>query len=119
MSVETKRHDTEAIPTRLLLKSYTNPYHAAELQWRLSVPLSALLLTLLAIPLSHVSPRQSRYTSLFPAILLYIIYVNLLFVARHWIEQQSIAISLGIWWVHALFIVIGSMMLYRQKLNRV
>src|SRR6202000_2196053 len=33
----------------------------AEFEWRLSTPLSTLLLGMLAVPLSRVQPRQGRY----------------------------------------------------------
>ncbi|MEI6204791.1 MAG: LPS export ABC transporter permease LptF, partial [Enhydrobacter sp.] len=47
---------------------------AAELQWRLSVPLMVFVLTLVAVPLSRVNPRSGKYAKLLPAILLYILY---------------------------------------------
>lgn len=87
-------------PTTTLWNQYQDPKKAAELQWRISMPISALVLAMLAIPLSYVRPRQSRYARLFPAILIYIIYINLLFVARDWIEDKVLSVSLGMWWVH-------------------
>ncbi len=97
----------EVIPTNLLWKNYfQNPKDAAELQWRVSMPLSAFLLALLAIPLSYIRPRQSRYAQFLPAILIYIIYVELLFVARDWVEQKTVPIVVGVWWVHLLLIFV-------------
>jgi lipopolysaccharide export system permease protein len=109
LTVGNKHQETEAIPTLALWDDYDKPGYAAELQWRLSIPLSAFLLSLLAVPLSHVRPRQGRYSSVLPAILIYVVYVNLLFVARNWVEQKFIPIDLGLWWVHILFlgIVLG------------
>ena len=100
-------HQAQAvIPTTVLWQHYfDNPRNASELQWRLSMPLSALLLALLAVSLSYVRPRQSRYAHVLPAILIYIIYVELLFTARDWIEQKTLPISLGLWWVHGVLIV--------------
>ncbi len=105
----------EMIPTSVLWQHYfENPRNAAELQWRLSMPLSALLLALLAIPVSYVRPRQSRYAHFLPAILVYVVYVELLFTARDWVEQKTLPISLGLWWVHgALIIVIGFIFLWQ------
>ena len=71
----------------------------AELQWRLSTPLSALLLALLALPLSRARPRQGRYAKLLAALVIYAIYFNLLDVARTWVEQGT---ARSIWWVPAL-----------------
>ena len=71
----------------------------AEFQWRLSTPLSALLLALLAIPLSRCRPRQGRYARMLAAIVIYAVYFNLLDVSRTWVEKGT---SPGIWWVPAL-----------------
>lgn len=105
-TIEASHQAQEVTPTSVLWEHYyDNPKNAAELQWRLSMPLSVLLLALLAIPLSYVRPRQSRYAQFLPAILAYVVYVELLFTARDWIEQKTVPISLGLWWVHGLLIL--------------
>lgn len=79
----------------------------AELQWRFSIPIATLLLGLLAIPLSQVGPRQSRYAQFIPAVLICLLYVNMLFVARTWVEKGFISAWIGMWSVHlALFLAI-------------
>jgi len=96
----------EVTPTSVLLQHHTLQ-NAAELQWRLSIPLSALLLGILAIPLSQTRPRQGRYAHLLPAILIYVVYINLLFVGRDWMMQNKMmAPILGLWWVHGILILI-------------
>jgi lipopolysaccharide export system permease protein len=75
----------------------------AELQWRLSVPLMVLVLTLLAVPLGRSSPRQGRYAGLIAGLLIYISYSNLLGAARVWVERGKVPPLLGLWWVHALY----------------
>jgi len=76
----------------------------AELQWRASMPISALVLAMLAISLSRTTPRRGRFGKLFNAILAYIIYSNLLAVAQTWLERGVIPPWLGLWWVHLLFV---------------
>ena len=76
-----------------------NSEDLAEFQWRMSTPLSALLLTLLAIPLSRSKPRQGRYARMLVAIVIYAVYFNLLDVGRTWVESET---STGIWWVPML-----------------
>jgi len=71
----------------------------AEFQWRLSTPVSALLLALLAIPLSRSRPRQGRYARMMAALVIYAIYFNLLDVSRTWVEQGT---SSTIWWAPGL-----------------
>jgi lipopolysaccharide export system permease protein len=68
---------------------------SAELQWRFSTPISALLLALLAIPLSRSRPRQGRYARILAALVIYAIYFNMLDVSRTWVEQGTRA---TIWW---------------------
>ena len=72
----------------------------AELQWRFSLPISMLLLAVLGVLLARTTPRQGRYAKLFMAILVYIIYMNLMTVARSWVEQSVAPSLLGMWWVH-------------------
>jgi len=71
----------------------------AEFQWRLSTPLSALLLALLAIPLSRSKPRQGRYARMLAALVIYAVYFNLMDVGRTWVEMGT---RQNIWWVPGL-----------------
>jgi len=113
--LHTAHQEQEAIPTATLWQGYQNPELAAELQWRLSMPISVFVLMVLAIPLSQVRPRQGRYTYLIPAILLYVIYVNLLFMARNWVEQGSVSIFVGIWWVHVVLLILGITLIFLRQ----
>ena len=81
------------------------PGYFSELQWRLSAPISILLLALLAIPLSRVNPRRGKYIHILPAIVIYIMYLNLLLVGRNWIENGEISYRWGLWWIHGLLLV--------------
>ncbi len=89
----------EIKPTAALLAS-DDPLDRAELQWRLSAPLSLLILGALAIPLSRTSPREGRYGRVGIAFLIYLIYVNTLSIARVWVERDEVPGWLGLWWVH-------------------
>ena len=72
----------------------------AELQWRISIPLAALLLALLAVPLSYTSPREGRFGKIAIAILIYIPYANLLVLMRKWIAAGTVPPWVGLWPVH-------------------
>jgi lipopolysaccharide export system permease protein len=74
----------------------------AELQWRASTPLMALVLMLIAVPLSKLRPRQGRFGKIGLAVLAYFLYYQLLFAARAWVESGSVPPFLGVWWVHAV-----------------
>jgi lipopolysaccharide export system permease protein len=105
-----------AVPTRELIGS-DNPRFQSELQWRLSLPLLVFVVTLLAVPLSRVNPRQGRFLKLLPAILLYMVYLSMLIAARGALDKGKIPLQLGLWWVHGLFALIGFVLLYWEPLR--
>lgn len=86
----------------------------AELQWRLSFPISILILTILAVPLSYTTPRKGRFGKLALAILIYILYSNLLGVGKAWMESGAVPAYVGLWWVHILVLSLGLYLLLRQ-----
>lgn len=86
---------------------------AAELQWRLAIPLMVLALTWVAIPLSKVNPRQGKFSRLLPALILYILYANLLFISRNWLIAGKIPIWIGLWWLPLSVSLLGIMLLYK------
>jgi lipopolysaccharide export system permease protein len=108
--------DRDARPTRDLLGK-NDPRSRTELQWRLSLPLLVFIVTLMAVPLSRVNPRQGRFLKLLPAILLYMAYLTILISARGALEKGKIPAALGLWWVHGLFLVIGLGLLYWEPLR--
>jgi lipopolysaccharide export system permease protein len=114
--VEAEVTDREAMPTRQLLDSDKGRLQS-ELQWRLSIPLLVFVITLLAVPLSRVNPRQGRFLKLLPAILLYMAYLALLIAARGALDKERIPAALGLWWVHGVFVLIGLVLLYWETLR--
>ncbi|WP_426141075.1 LPS export ABC transporter permease LptF [Pseudomonas sp. DWP3-1-2] len=108
--------DRDAIPTSELFGNDT-PRYKAELQWRISLPILVFIVTLMAVPLARVNPRQGRYLKLLPAILLYMAYLTILIAARGALEKGKLPQALGLWWVHALFLMIGLGLLYWEPLR--
>ncbi len=86
----------------------------AELQWRISIPLAALLLALLAVPLSYTSPREGRFGKIAVAILIYIPYANLLVLMRKWIAADTVPAWVGLWPVHFAVAVLIVLLLVRR-----
>ncbi len=105
--IKVKRDEDYLSTVELWRERQSNRLAAAQLQWRFSMPLSVLLLTLIAVPLSRVNPRQGRFAQLFPGIIIYIVYIDLLFVSRSWVEHGVISTNLGLWWVHGIIFIIG------------
>ncbi len=87
----------------------------AELHWRIGLPVSVMVLALLAIPLSYVNPRAGRSANLILAILVYTIYSNLLSIAQAWVSQGRLSPWIGAWPVHALMLLVMlSLFAYRS-----
>lgn len=108
---------TERIPNRLTLAELVDentPANQGELLWRLGMPISALVLALLAIPLSFVNPRAGRSANMLIAILIYAIYSNLLSVSQAWVAQGRLPFWIGVWAVHAGMLVPLLLLFYRR-----
>lgn len=88
---------------------------AAEIQWRFSIPIMVLTLTLVAVPLSRVNPRAGKYAKLLPAMVLYIVYANMMFIARDWLASGKVPIWIGMLWPHLVVIMLGLLLLYRHQ----
>ncbi len=101
-------------PTIQLFGS-TTPSYIAELQWRFSIPLTALILAIWGVCLSRVSPRQGRFGKILPAILVFIAYFQLLSLSKRWIAAETIPSYIGLWWVHILFGSMGLIWLMHQS----
>jgi len=89
----------------------------AEFQWRISVPIAAILLALLAFPLSIANPRQGRFAGLAVAIVIYLIYSNLLILAENWVADGRLPVMPGMFAVHAVMLVFVIILSFRQRLG--
>lgn len=85
----------------------TDSRDIAELQWRCAMPFAVIILALLAIPLAKVEPRQGRYAKFLPAVLIYMLYYNLLTVVKRWIANGVLTSWPGLWTVHILFLLLA------------
>ncbi len=91
----------------------------AEFQSRISTVLLCIILAALALPLSKTSARQGRYTKVALALLIYIIYTNLLNASRVWVERGEIPHGIGLWWVHGvMFLITVSFYLQPQFIKK-
>jgi lipopolysaccharide export system permease protein len=96
----------EARPTGVLAAS-SDPKQRAELHWRIALPVMAVALTLLAVPLSRLRPRQGRYSRVWVAVVIYFLYVSLASAGKVWIERGTLPDWLGLWWVHAVVVALS------------
>jgi lipopolysaccharide export system permease protein len=101
--------------TTLELWQSDQPSERAELHWRVGAPLAALVLALLALPLSRTPPRSARYGRILVALLSYILYLNLLALGRAWIADGSLPDWLGLWWVHLPALALALWLLWSDE----
>lgn len=114
---ETKDDVRTALTASLWPLNNSNRAKAAELQWRFSIPLMVLTLTLIGVPLSRVNSRTGKFAKLFPAVLIFIVYANFMFIARNWVALGKIPVWLGMWWLHLLFAVFGLILVWRDRVK--
>ncbi len=99
--------------TRQLLAS-PRPEDRAEFWWRVTLPVTLLVLALLATPMAWISPRQGRYGKVGLAVLSFIVYLNLLGLSRTGLESGRLPLWLNYWWVHLLFVAFALWLLGRR-----
>jgi lipopolysaccharide export system permease protein len=104
---------SKSIPTEVLLAS-EGRIERAELFWRLSIPISALVLTLLAIPLAYVNPRMGRSLNLVGAAFMYMIYSNSLNIVQSFIAQGKLDFWVGLLVPHLVAVAIVAALFGRQ-----
>lgn len=94
------------------LFAINHPSAKAEIQWRIALPLLVFIVTMIAVPMSHTNPRQGRYFKLFPAFVLIVFYYGLLVTARGLVEESKISTGLGLWWVHGIYLLVATALLF-------
>ena len=94
--------DLSAAPTWRLFWP-ANAQKQAEFQWRMSLPLATIVVSLLGVAFCYISPRKGRYGKLLNALLLFIVYFNFISVARSALNNGSLSPWIGVWWVHIMF----------------
>ncbi|MGB2106024.1 MAG: LPS export ABC transporter permease LptF [Porticoccaceae bacterium] len=107
---------TDAMTTKALMDS-SDIEHRVALQWRFSIPVMMLIVTLLAVPLSRIDPRSGRFARILPAVLLYFAYLVSLNTARGAIESGSLPIGLTLIPVHLVFLSIALALIFSQRIQ--
>lgn len=94
-----------------------SPVERREWHWRLAAPVAAFLLGLLAVPLSARMPRQGRYGNIVLALILYLLYSNMVHAGLIVMEQRSAMSGPGLWPVHGGLALLVGLLLTRQWRN--
>ncbi|MBI3903144.1 MAG: LPS export ABC transporter permease LptF [Nitrosomonadales bacterium] len=98
----------------LYLLQHPTSWNISELEWRLGLPISALVLALLAIPLAFVNPRAGRSLNLIMAIVIYMVYNNMISVTNTWVGQEKMGAVAGLFDLHAAMFALLVFMFYRR-----
>jgi lipopolysaccharide export system permease protein len=96
--------DLDAAPTRELIGA-TALDRRAQLQWRIALPIMCLVLAVLAVPISRLRPRRGRLSRVWLAVLLFILYFELLWLGRIAIEHGTLPAAAGLWWTHGVVVI--------------
>jgi len=74
----------------------------AEIQWRLSQPISILILSVFGVLLGKTSPRSGKGVNLLFGVIIFMLYNNVLLVAKSSVESGQLNPYLGLWSIHIL-----------------
>ncbi len=102
------------LSTPALLRDPT-PWNLSELEWRLGLPISAVVLALLAIPLGYINPRAGRSLNLVTAMVLYMLYNNMISVTNAWVGQGKISAGIGLWGIHSVLLLLVAVLFYQRN----
>lgn len=91
------------------------PEHQAQWVWRLGMPVSALVLAVLAVPLSLAHPRAGTALNLILALIIYAFYNNALGVSEAWVAQGRISPLAGLLGVHLFMFAVAALLLAMQS----
>ena len=81
-------------------------YANAELQWRLSQPITVLILSVIGVFLGKTSPRGGNGVNLLIGVIVFMLYYNGLLVAKSAIELGQMDPIIGLWGVHLLMVLL-------------
>ncbi len=100
----------DGVPTSVLMASNQADLRG-ELHWRLALPIMAVVMGLIAVPLARLRPRQGRYARVGFAILIFFVYIELVIAGKVWLVRGVTPEWLGLWWVHAAVALFAGLLL--------
>jgi lipopolysaccharide export system permease protein len=109
------RYKSKAAGTLQLARS-KKPADLAEFQWRLTTPVTTLLLGILGVPLSRTPPRRGRHAKTVAAVLVFAVFYIFSIMARNWVEQGTVGAIPGVWWPDILLILLITVLLLRPTM---
>jgi lipopolysaccharide export system permease protein len=111
----TEHPDIDGITTADLLQRDDNEAKAA-VQWRLSLPVMVLVMSIIALAMSRTNHRKGRYTKMLPAILIYLLYLILMSAMRNALESGKVPTDVGLWPLHGAFFILALVLFNFERL---
>ncbi len=99
-----------------LLENQSSSYNQGELLWRVSLPLMGIVLMFLAVPLGFVNPRVGRSANLIIALLLVVVYLNMINIMQASVVQGRMRFTMA-WWPLQLAAVILVGLAFAWRIN--
>ena len=104
--------------TTLALFGSSDLEEQALLQWRLIAPLGVVILGLIGLKMSRTGPREGRFAKIFIAMLIYIVFNQLMLVGRDAMGNGSLSPIIGLWpiiLIFAWFALLDTKNLFKPK----
>ena len=114
---EERKLNIETTPTFELFSSGEAKYRAA-LHWRFSLPVTVIVVAVLAVAMSKTDPRRGRYARMLPAIMIYLVYIVSLSAVRNLIEDGDWP-PLSIWALHGVYFSGAMFVYFAREISRV
>ncbi|SFX21404.1 LPS export ABC transporter permease LptF [Marinospirillum alkaliphilum] len=93
---------------------YSSRPALVELQWRLGLPLMLVVMVFIALPLTRVNPRQGRFMTILPVLLLQLLFLGGLMSLQDLVNQGKLPLWPGLWSMHLLFLLLGLLICWRK-----
>lgn len=106
--------ESARVKTTWALISQPSAAHQGELVWRMGLPISGVIVALLAIPLAFVNPRVGQSINLVIAVLIYVVYNNLTGIMQAWVSQGRLSFPVGLVATHAVVLAITVWLFWRR-----
>lgn len=104
----------KTMPLWDLLAGGRSSREMAEVLWRFGLPMSAMLLALLAIPLAFVNPRAGRSMNMLLSIVIFTLYNNLLSISQAWVARSQVPFEIAVWASHFAMLLVLAGLFYQR-----
>lgn len=112
----------EVMPSALKVRAMSSaelldnpsPINLGEWISRMGYPISAVILCLLAVPLSYASPRAGRSLNVVFTVLIYAAYSNFIGLSQGWVERSTLSVIEAVLMIHGVMFLVMLAMFWRR-----